>query len=208
MRNRKEIHDRVLNASNVNELASAYSEWADKYDTDLVDEMGYVAHTSCAELLQENLESKDASILDAGCGTGLVGEVLVQNGFQTIDGLDYSQDMLDQAEKKGIYKSLLQADLTQKLQIEDNTYDAVISVGTFTCGHVGPEALEELVRVTKPGGLICFTVREQAWNEDNYRQTMDKMQQSGAWSLNKEVTTDYIKQEGSSCKICLYQVNS
>ena len=113
--------------------------------------------------------------------------------------------MLERAKDKGVYSRLHQGDLTGILDLPKNSYDAIISVGTFTCGHVGPEAFDELIRITKPGGHLCFTVRDQAWEEDNYRIAMDKLEKSGAWKCLEEKNTDYIQQDGSSCKACIYQ---
>ena len=208
MINRKEIHDRVLNASNKEELMAAYGEWADKYDSDLLDEMGYAAPVIAGKLLQNYLKNRAAHILDAGCGTGLVGEFMHQNGYLNIEGLDYSMPMLGKARGKGVYKSLSQGDLMSPLDIANGSYDAVISVGTFTCGHVGPEAMSELVRITKLGGYICFTVREQAWDEEDYKAKMDEIEKNGFWELLEESTAGYIQQEGSKCKVCIYQVDT
>ena len=208
MANRREIHDRVLNASTTDELAKAYNEWADNYDQDLIDEMGYVAPLIATQLFSDNVEDRSTIILDAGCGTGLVGEYLRRHGYKNIEGLDYSRAMLEKAGQKKIYRKLTQGDLTGSLDIASNTFDAVISVGTFTCGHVGPEALDELLRITKPGGHICFTVREQAWEEDSYLDKIAALQRDGAWTMLAESTADYIKSEGSNCRICLYQVSN
>jgi ubiquinone/menaquinone biosynthesis C-methylase UbiE len=100
------------------------------------------------------------------------------------------------------------SDLTKTLDINDNVYEAIICVGTFTCGHVGPEAFNELVRITKPGGYICFTVREQAYEEDDYRTKMRELENIGVWELQELYSTDYIQQEGSTCKVCLYKVKA
>lgn len=205
---RKKIHDRVLNASTKKELMDAYGEWADRYDTDLIDEMGYVAPTIASTMLQDYLNDFDVRILDAGCGTGLVGECLYESGYRNIDGLDYSHDMLEKAKEKGVYRSLSQGDLTRRLDIPDDRYDAVISVGTFTCGHVGPEAFGELVRVTKRSGHICFTVREQAWEEHDYGAAAAAIEKRNAWKRVKAKDTAYIQKEGSSCKVCLYRVTA
>ena len=207
MSNRKEIH-RVLNAADKDELMVAYKEWADKYDTDLIDEMGYVAPVIAGKLLLKYVDDPAVEILDAGCGTGLVGAFLSENEYSNVTGLDYSQEMLAQAKGKNVYQTLIQCDLTQTLDIAENTYDAIISVGTFTSGHVGPEALGELVRITKPGGCICFTVRETAWQEDNYQDEIAKIEKNKGWKILEEQTTDYIKQEGSTCKVCLFQVTA
>jgi predicted TPR repeat methyltransferase len=208
MADRKEIHDRVLNASTTEELAKAYNEWADNYDQDLIDEMGYVAPLIATQLFSDNVEDRSTIILDAGCGTGLVGEHLRRHGYKNIEGLDYSRAMLEKAGQKEIYQKLTQGDLTETLDIASNTFDAVISVGTFTCGHVGPEAFDELLRIVKPGGHICFTVRDQAWEEDSYLDKIGALQRDGAWTMLTESTADYIKSDGSNCRICLYQVSS
>jgi predicted TPR repeat methyltransferase len=203
MATRKEIHDRVLNATCKEELATVYGEWAEQYD--LIDEMGYVAPAIASQLLQGYAENQHIRILDAGCGTGLVGEDLRQNGYLNLEGFDYSVQMLERAKDKGVYTRLHQGDLTVRLDLPENNYDAIISVGTFTCGHVGPEAFDELIRVTKPGGYLCFTVRDQAWEEDNYRFAMDKIEKNGVWKCLEEKTTDYIQEDGSSCNVCIYQ---
>ncbi len=203
---RKPIHERVLNASCKQELKAAYRDWAERYDTDLVDEMGYVAPKVASDLLLKYLNDPNARILDAGCGTGLVGSIMHKCGYTNIEGVDYSPDMLEQAAEKGIYRALIEADLTNALNIADRQYDAVISVGTFTCGHVGPQALDELVRITKKGGYICFTVREQAWEEDRYIPKIEAMTAAGAWEMKEMHTADYIRQEGASCKACLYRI--
>ncbi len=206
MNPRSAIHDRVLNATDKDELAAAYAEWAQAYDHDLLDELGYVAPLIASESLVAQLDDRQARILDAGCGTGIVGTLLHQHGFTRIDGFDYSGDMLDQARSKSVYSELIQGDLMAPLAIPDDRYDAVISVGTFTCAHVGPQALPELARITRPGGRVCFTVRDQAWEEEPYRETLDALAEAGVWACVEERTTPYIEKEGSECRVCLYRV--
>ena len=120
MGKRREIHDRVLNATSKEELMAAYGEWAAKYDHDLLDEMGYVAPMIACDLLKSYLDRKAARILDAGCGTGIVGALLHKDGYSNIEGLDYSPQMLAQAERKGIYTALHRGDLTKTLLIADD----------------------------------------------------------------------------------------
>jgi predicted TPR repeat methyltransferase len=205
MSERSKIHDRVLTARNTKELMAAYADWAKSYDADLLGEMGYVAPAIATKLLLDNLENKDALVLDAGCGTGIVGEILTREGISTLTGLDYSEEMLEQAGAKGVYKELIQADLMGPLNLSNSIFDALISVGTFTLGHVGPKALFELARVVKPGGLICFTVRDEAWIKSNYRATIDTIEKEGKWRKIEQLDADYILQDGSRCKICLYE---
>ena len=70
-------------------------------------------------------------VMDIGCGTGLVGEALVKYGYTNFDGADFSPGMLQVARQRNIYQQLIQADLTQKTNIADASYIAVICAGIF-----------------------------------------------------------------------------
>jgi predicted TPR repeat methyltransferase len=198
--------DKVYTAKNHEELMDAYKDWAADYDTDTVDRFGYVAHIASAEALDKALQKKDAYILDAGCGTGLVGEELAQKGYGKMDALDYSKEMLEESERKKIYQKHIQADLSKPLAIDTNCYDAVVCTGTFTYGHVNATAFDELIRITKPGGVICFTIREGAYEDYGYRQRMIALEQKQAWELVGMHDTDYLKEEDVTCKMCTYKV--
>ena len=205
------MHPRVFNALHTNnkeELEELYKVWADNYDHDVVKVIGYVGHSITTELLMKYVDNSKAKILDAGCGTGLVGEVLHERKFKNIVGIDFSQTMLDQALKKNVYQSLALSDLTEKLAFKDNTFDAIVCAGTFTCGHVGPEAFSELIRVTKTGGYISFTVRDQEWNRLPYEKTIRELEEKNLWLCMESFITDYNIAEGVTCQLCLYKVTA
>ena len=207
MSNRRDIHERVLQAKNPDDLAAAYADWAGNYDADLVGEMGYQAPRAAVELLHASLASPGALILDAGCGTGLVGEELSGLGYKRLVGLDYSSDMLQHARTKNVYDKLLQGDLTKTLAFKADQFDASICVGTFTLGHVGPSAIAELVRVTRTGGLICITVRDEAWQQDDYATSISALQGEQLIEMIAERHLPYIAEEGSLCRVCLMKVS-
>jgi len=198
--------NKVYTAKNSEELMDAYKDWAGNYDADTVGAFGYVAHIASAEALDEVLGDTNACILDAGCGTGLVGEELVKKGYTRMDALDYSREMLEEAERKKIYNRHMQADLSQPLEIKDNQYEAVVCTGTFTYGHVKASAFDELVRITRPGGFICFTIREGAYEDYGYRKRMIELEQKRAWELLSMKDADYLRKEGVTCKLCTYKV--
>jgi predicted TPR repeat methyltransferase len=203
---RKQIHQEVLEAKTTDQLMAAYKKWADQYDSDLMTQMGYKAPAITTSIFAKHLARADAKILDVGCGTGVVGALLAQSGYTAVDGLDYSQEMLQKAKQKRIYKQLIQADLTKALDLPNNLYDAIISVGTFTLGHVGPDAFSELIRITAPGGIICLTVRQEAWIEHEYRKRTLEIELAEKWQLREMQTVEYIREEGSRCKVLVYEV--
>ena len=199
---------KALHTNNKVDLEDLYKAWAESYDRDVVEVIGYVGHSITTELLLKYLDNSKAKILDAGCGTGLVGEILYEKKFKNIVGVDFSQPMLDQALEKNVYLSLGLADLTEKLTFKDNAFDAIVCAGTFTCGHVGPEALSELIRVTKTGGYISFTVRDQEWDLLPYDKTIIELEEKNLWRCLERFTTDYNVVEGVSCQLCIYEVTT
>lgn len=189
------------------ELMEAYSEWAEDYDSDLDENYGYVAPKLTARALTRVLGDKNARILDAGAGTGLVGEVLHEMGYRNLDALDFSLEMLEEAEKKGVYNKLMHVDLNKPLDMDDDAYDAVICVGTFTYGHVKPAALNELIRITRPGGYITFTVRDGAYEEHGYRGKMLRLETDGACELLEMRDEPYLAKEKVGSKVCTFRVS-
>jgi SAM-dependent methyltransferase len=132
-----------------------YGDWAETYDQSFGEAWGYIAPREIAGILKAEMDPEGV-VLDIGAGTGLVAEHL--RGL-TVDALDITPEMLKIAGTKGLYRTLRLGDLTKTLDIPDATYDAVISCGTFTHGHVGPECLPELLRITRPGALfVCGTI--------------------------------------------------
>jgi len=206
MLSKNETLDKVYTAQNHEELMEAYKGWAGDYDADTVGTFGYVAHKVSADALHAALNDPHAYVLDAGCGTGLVAEELSQKGYARMDALDYSQEMLDEAKRKKLYQNYIQADLSQPLAMEDNRYDAVVCTGTFTYGHVKANAFDELVRVTRPDGIVCFTIREGAYEDYGYRQRMIELEQARAWELVCMEDADYLRNENIGCKLCTYKI--
>src|SRR5690554_4905877 len=119
------------------ECREIYGGWAGSYEKTMKDDLGYVGPRIVAQALAERAPT-DSPILDAGCGTGLVGAELKRHGFDTIDGIDISEDMLAVAAEKSLYRTLATADLTGTVDLPDDSYGGVVSAGVFTNGHVGP----------------------------------------------------------------------
>jgi MFS family permease len=151
--------DRLYDARDLDELQSEYDRIAYAYDAELVDGMGWRAPDIVAGVVRRHLPP-DARILDAGAGTGLLGVALARAGFNRLDGLDLSPGMLAEAARKGVYGELHEARLGDALEWRNADYDGVVAAGVFTVGHAPAASLEELVRITRRGGHIIFTLRE------------------------------------------------
>lgn len=178
-----------------------YNEWAAAYDKDL-NSASYASPRRCVEAvlralsstssLSSNADSSDPlKILDAGCGTGLVGECFARSPLgeiSVVDGVDLSTGMLDVARVKGVYRDLETADLNIPHGIKrgDAEYDVVVCVGTLTKGHVGPEVFKEFVRLVKGDGkgLVVATVHGGVWDDGGYRAEVERLEKAG------EVTAD------------------
>lgn len=145
-----------------------YGDWARTYDAELLEENAYAGPEAAAAVLARALANRDARIIDIGCGTGLVGERLRAHGVEHIDGLDLVPEMLAVAAEKAVYGRLIEADLLTGAPLADASYDAAISVGTFTHNHVGPAGLDEVLRLVRPGGLCVVMINVEAFAADGY----------------------------------------
>ncbi|MEX0407188.1 class I SAM-dependent methyltransferase [Aquibium sp. LZ166] len=154
----------VYSAKSPEEIAKHYDSWSATYDTDM-SANGYRHPTICLALLTRYVPRAAAPLLDAGAGTGLIGEWLRIVGYPAVEGLDLSEGMLAQAERKKVYAKLHRLALGHPLPFADGHFAGIVSAGVFTTGHVGPEGLDELVRICRPGGAIVLTVKNTLWDD-------------------------------------------
>lgn len=182
--------------NSVAEAQSLYDDWAKTYDTDMNEQgQNYAGPAVAAAYVLKSLGTTtidpNVEILDAGCGTGLVGTFLAKVGAKNIDGVDLSPGMLDIARQTGVYRSLKTTDLSQPLAEKDDSYDVVVCIGTFTQSHVGPDAAAELIRLTKPGGFLIFTVLETIWKTEGFEAKVAELVDAGKAKLVSSQLEDY-----------------
>ena len=172
----------VYSSANNRELEDRYDQWAADYDRGLDEDFGWVSPQVTAEALAR-LVPGDAKILDAGAGTGLVGEALARLGCQELYAMDLSQGMLEEARRKGVYRDFRQMTLGEELGYDTDYFDAVISVGVFTEGHAPPRGFDELIRITRQGGYIVFSLRVDLYEEGGFKEYQAAQEESGKWKL-------------------------
>lgn len=136
-----------------------YSDWAATYDQTFAEASDYLLPQLVAKHFTET--GGQGPVLDVGAGTGLCAEALIAYGVTPIDATDISQEMLDVAADKKIYRNLVQGNILEQLPTDADTYAGIVSSGTFTNGHVGPEGIDELMRIAAPGALFCLSINEE-----------------------------------------------
>jgi len=164
------------------ELAERYDAWATTYEAEMDDPLSYTAPQQAIAYFSKYV-STTARILDAGAGTGWVGRLLYDRGYDRLVALDLSEGMLAEARKKNVYTDLVQGLLGEPLAFPANIFDAVISVGTFTLGHAPAGAFDELIRITRPAGTIVFTLHADLYEADDFKTRLAALEAAGQWTL-------------------------
>ncbi|MCC5985932.1 MAG: class I SAM-dependent methyltransferase [Rhodobacteraceae bacterium] len=157
------------------ECLQLYADWAGSYDAEFAAAQGYVLPVRVAEAFMA-AGSPAGAVLDVGAGTGLVAQALKGCGFAgAIDGLDISAEMLAVARGKGVYRALQVADVTKPLPARCGPYAGIVSAGTFTHGHVGPEGLPPLMDVAAPGAVMVLSVNLGVWEAKGFPAALEAL---------------------------------
>jgi predicted TPR repeat methyltransferase len=176
----KSALEQVYAARTADELAQAYAVWSNAYDRETA-ASGYCLPFMIASWVALYIPRGSGALLDAGCGTGMSGPYLRALGYTNIDGLDFSEEMLALAAARGAYRDLRRATLGETLPWPDNHFAAFFSTGVFTEGHAPASSLDELVRITRPGGHAIFTVRDTVLQSGKFREQFSALEKVGRW---------------------------
>lgn len=172
----------LYGACNADDARTLYDGVAATYDADNL-AMGFRLPLLGAAFVARHVPAGGEPVLDAGCGTGLLGEALAPLGYGNVHGVDLSPGMLREAQARGVYTSLAACDLGKPLPFEDRAFSAVACFGSFGPGHAPPEALLELSRVLWYFCPLIFNVREDTYEAQGFAALMAQMEASGAWQL-------------------------
>ena len=158
----------ALQSNDPDETLQLYADWAETYDQTMLDGLSYRSPQRIAALAAVTEARRDVRVLDVGCGTGLLASSLRAQGFNRVDGLDYSAPMLAVAQREGRIDEAFLRDLNERLEMGAECYDMLVSTGTFTHGHVGAGCLPELLALLVPGGRLVCTVHRDVWDEGGF----------------------------------------
>jgi 2-polyprenyl-3-methyl-5-hydroxy-6-metoxy-1,4-benzoquinol methylase len=195
-----------------NRLAAAYSrtenkeqqydEWAATYDSDLVDDLGYVAHRDAGDVFMERVVDKSAHILDVACGTGLAGEYLFDHGYKNIEGADLSNEMMAVSRNREAYTATWQHDFTKPAKIE-KFYEAILCVGMFSFSIPKISHMHNVVNCVQPGGVCVITVNGAAWRDLNLDLEVAREAELHEFTIEEIRTAGYIVNEGIDSRILI-----
>lgn len=186
----------IYETSNTETLEARYNAWSRIYDTEL-DQPYRISPIRSASALTKVVPDHAAAILDAGAGTGMIGESLAELGYSNITAIDLSADMLEVARQKGVYQTLDIANLDQPIQLfPPESFEAIVAVGVFTFGHASPSGLLNLDVLLKRGGYFVLTVRMDYYETNTELKTvLDQL----SWVLVNQEQFNIFDTEKMSC---------
>ncbi|WML48564.1 class I SAM-dependent methyltransferase [Neobacillus sp. PS3-34] len=140
-------------------VLEAYAKLAKDYELNVDTESGsnaYYERPAMMQLLPDNMEG--LAVLDAGCAAGWYTEQFVQRGAK-VTAIDISPEMVDAAKRRvGNGANIMVHDLSKSLQLQDHSFDLIISSLTLHYIDNWDMTFHELNRVLKPGGQFVFSV--------------------------------------------------
>lgn len=174
--------DKAYQARDAASTRTLYDDWATSYEAE-VGENGYATPARCADALKSVTDDLSAPILDFGCGTGLSGLALRLAGFETIDGLDLSAEMLEQAATKNVYRTLAQIEANTELPVPTGTYSAIAAIGVIGAGAAPISVLHLLMRNLGAGGKLVFSFNDHALQDPENEGGVSEWTDCGAAQL-------------------------
>jgi predicted TPR repeat methyltransferase len=152
-------------------VATLFDQYADRFETELMEQLSYRVPFLLAEMLREaHKERMYDRLLDLGCGTGLVGETLVGRAAE-LHGVDLSGRMLEMAREKQIYKSLRQDDLLHFCRTSQERFDLVTAADVLIyLGDLRP-FFQAVSNVLPPGGDLLFSLEEGEGEDFTLRES-------------------------------------
>ena len=165
----------VYSETSSSKLNKHYKNWAKLYDKDM-SSWGYAYPSQLKEILSNQINlKKKIKILDAGCGTGYVAEVLNKLKYNNITGIDFSEEMIAIARSKKIYSRLICQSLNENIKLRSKQFELIICTGVLTSGHVGPRALKELIRLIKKKGLFICSIAESVYKKNGFEKEIKNL---------------------------------
>lgn len=200
MSGRRSFLDDAYRYSAPEETEAFYGEWAATYDEE-IERNGYATPARTAAAMAACVEDLSAPFLDLGCGTGLSGRAFRQAGFTALDGTDFSQEMLDAARAKSVYRKLTRGDLHTPIPAQPGQYANMAAVGVISPGHAPPELMATALDLLPAGGCFGFSLNDHALEDEAYEGRMRALIADGTAELAFEEYGDHLPGIGLRAKV-------
>lgn len=157
-----------------NYLRALFDEFAGHYDRAMIKGLQYRAHLHIRDLAAKHLRLSAPSVLDLGCGTGLLGKALkevLQIG--RLDGVDISPRMIAAAKDRGLYDGLMLGDIETVLAESGPPYDAILASDALNYFGDLSAVFAGVFSRLKAGGTFAFTTENfdgSGWQQTPVRR--------------------------------------
>jgi predicted TPR repeat methyltransferase len=193
--------DKAYGAKTADEVRRLYDDWSASYE-DEIGAAGYATPVRVAEALAEAGAWFTEPVLDFGCGTGLGGKALYDIGFDVIDGVDISAEMLARAEAKGLYRTLT---LIRPDDPPPEGYGTIAAIGVIGPGAGPIDLIDRLLAALAPGGLLAFSLNDHALSHPEYPAKVTGLATSGAATLRLVRHGPHLPGIGMESKVFVFQ---
>lgn len=194
--------DKVYAARGEDQTREIYDDWAASYDAEVAAN-GYVTPGRCARALADVTEDMTAPILDFGCGTGLSGLALRRAGFETMDGVDLSPEMLTQAADKGVYRNTQV--VTGDVVLAPGAYTAIAAIGVIGSGAAPVDVLDMLMKALDSGGRLVFSYNDHTLEDPVFEARVAEWTDCGAARLLFKEYGDHLPVRGMKSNVYILE---
>ena len=186
------------------DLRPFYAQWAQSYDQE-VGENGYITPLRIAEALARHVKDLSIPILDYGCGTGISGQAFQEAGFPTIDGVDISDEMLEVAAQKKIYRRLEVFAPETGPDVKLGAYNIIAAVGVIGAGAAPLAVLDQIMALLAPKGLLVFSFNDHTLEDPAYDGRVENYVKQGQAALHLKDYGDHLPKQKINSNIYILE---
>jgi predicted TPR repeat methyltransferase len=153
------LSGRKLERAEKSYIENLFNGYAEHFEEHLENTLNYRTPALLKDILEKEGPQLYTSVLDLGCGTGLMGKEL-RDQAHTLIGVDLSSKMLEKALQKGIYDELFEEDLLSYLSQTKTSFDLIVASDTFPYFGALDKVFEHILRVLAPNGILLFSTEK------------------------------------------------
>ena len=187
----RNFFNEVYNVSTADEQFNLYSDWAQRYDQDVISN-GYVTPKRCAEALLSVVDDLNVNVLDVGCGTGVSGQAFRKAGFVNITGVDINPAMIQVATQKKIYKLVELGTIKNPLPPYASQFEVIAAVGVIGAGAAPLSLMEHIVDTLPAKGLMVISFNDHTLENPSYEERIEKYLLSGELTIRYKDYGDHM----------------